>query len=77
MSEAQLESIHDGLTTSLTCNEGTLRLTADGGQYDTSTSIKTYSGFDYMTSAGVFTNPSTFTTSTSGGASHLAQRRVY
>lgn len=77
MSEAQLESIHDGLTTSLTCNEGTLRLTAEGGQYDTSTSIKTYSGFDYMTSAGVFTNPSTFTTSTSGGASPFSPKDVY
>ena len=77
MSEAQLESIHDGLTTSLTCNEGTLRLTAEGGQYDTSTSITTYSGFDYMTSAGVFTNPSTFTTSTSGGASPFSPKDVY
>lgn len=77
MSEAQVESIHDGLTTSLTCNEGTLRLTAEGGQYDTSTSITTYSGFDYMTSAGVFTNPSTFTTSTSGGASPFSPKDVY
>lgn len=77
MSEAQVESIHDGLTTSLTCNEGTLRLTAEGGQYDTSTSITTYSGFDYMTSAGVFTNPPTFTTSTSGGASPFSPKDVY
>lgn len=77
MSEAQVESIHDGLTTSLTCNEGTLRLTAEGGQYDTSTSITTYSGFDYMTSARVFTNPSTFTTSTSGGASPFSPKDVY
>lgn len=77
MSEAQVESIHDGLTTSLTCNEGTLRLTAEGGQYDTSTSITTYSGFDYMTSAGVFTNPPTFTTSTSGGTSPFSPKDVY
>ena len=77
MSEAQLESIHDGLTTSLTCNEGTLRLTAEGGHYDTTTSIATYSGFKYMTSAGVFTNPPTFTTSTSGGASPFSPKDVY
>lgn len=77
MSEAQLKSLHDNLTTTLVCNSGTLRLTAEGGDYSTETSIATYSGFEYITSAGTFTNPPTFTTSTSGGASPFSPKDVF
>lgn len=77
MLDAQLDAIHEGLTTTLTCNEGTLYLSADGGNYDTSTSISTYPGFDYITSQGQFTNPPTFVTSVSGGASPFNPKDVF
>ena len=59
------------------CNEGTLRLTAEGGYYDNGTYQKNYNGFDYINPDRTFSNPSSFDTKVDGDTSNFKSGDVY
>lgn len=77
ISDSQLDDLHNSLTTSLVCNEGTLRLDAEGGYYNKSFTQKDYAGFDYLTPDGESTAPGSFTTSAEGGTSPYSPKDVF
>lgn len=77
ISDSQLDDLHNSLTTSLVCNEGTLRLDAEGGYYNKSFTQKDYAGFDYLTPNGESTAPGSFTTSAEGGTSPYSPKDVF
>lgn len=77
VASSTLDSLHASLATSLVCNEGTLRLTAEGGYYDNGTYQKNYNGFDYINPDRTFSNPSSFTTQVAGQASNFKPGDVY
>lgn len=77
ISDSQLEDLHNSLTTSLVCNEGTLRLDAEGGYYNKSFTQKDYAGFDYLTPDGESKARGSFTTSAEGGTSPYSPKDVF
>ena len=77
ISDSQLDDLHNSLTTSLVCNEGTLRLDAEGGYYNKSFTQKDYAGFDYLTPDGESTAPGSFTTYAEGGTSPYSPKDVF
>lgn len=77
VASSTLDSLHASLATSLVCNEGTLRLTAEGGYYDNGTYQKNYNGFDYINPDRTFSNPSSFDTKVDGDTSNFKSGDVY
>jgi len=77
LSQSQLDALHESLQTSLSCNNGTLYLSAEGGIYNNKSSVIEYSGFDYITSSGTFTNPSSFVSRIDGAASPFRSQDVF
>lgn len=76
-SSAQLATMHENLATTLVCNEGTLRLSAPGGYYNTGTYQKVYNGFDYVNPDGTTNEPGSFVTHVSGGGSPFSPSDVF
>lgn len=79
VASSTLDSLHASLATSLVCNEGTLRLTAEGGYYDNGTYQKTYNGFEFINNDRTIKDdlPSSFDTSVGGEASRFKSGDVY
>ena len=76
-SESDIRNYEKTLATTLSCNEGTLNLSVDGGTYNTGITQKDYSGFDYYNPDGSFTNPATFTTHVAGEGSPYQPNDVF
>lgn len=73
-----IAALEAGLTTSMTCNEGTLRLTAEGGRYNPGTFGHTYNGFDYVDlSSGIAQSPPDYTTKAGGAGSPFQPNDIY
>lgn len=77
ISDSQLDDLHNSLTTSLVCNEGTLRLDAEGGYYNKSFTQKDYSGFKNLTENGETKSKKPYETSADGGASPYSPKDVF
>lgn len=76
-SESDIRNYEKTLATTLSCNEGTLNLSVDGGTYNTGITQKNYSGFDYYNPDGTFKNPATFTTHVAGEGSPYHPNDVF
>jgi len=74
---SDITALENGLATSLSCNEGTLQLSVEGGKYDTGILEKAYSGFNYFNPDGTFKNPASFTTSAGGSGSNYVSNDVF
>lgn len=77
ISDSQLDDLHNSLTTSLVCNEGTLRLDAEGGYYNKSFTQKDYAGFKNLTENGETKSKKPYETSADGGASPYSPKDVF
>lgn len=79
VASSTLDSLHASLATSLVCNEGTLRLTAEGGYYDNGTYQKTYNGFEFINNDRTIKDdlPSSFDTKVDGDTSNFKSGDVY
>ena len=62
IANSQLTSLHNGLATTLSCNNGTLNLKADGGYYNKGITRKSYNGFDNIKSDGTPRNTDPYIT---------------
>ena len=72
------DMIYDSLETSVTCNNGTLRLYAAGGRYSTYVHTFVYDGFNYVDlETGVPNPPSSHVSRVSGGGSPYPSSDVF
>lgn len=69
ISAQMIKQLEENLSTHLTCNDGTLRISAEGGFYNPSSYSKVYHGFDLINSDGTSKNRASLTTSDPGGIS--------
>ena len=60
--DSQLTYLHNGLATTLSCNNGTLNLKADGGDYNKEITRKSYNGFDNINHDGTPISTKPYTT---------------
>lgn len=75
---ASIAALEAGLETSMTCNEGTLRLHASGGHYNPSTFGQSFNGFNYVNlSSGIVQSPSSFYTGGGGSSSPYQPNDIY
>ena len=79
VASSTLDALHDSLATSLVCNEGTLRMTAEGGYYDKDTYQETYNGFKFINNDRTFKKdlPASFNTKVEGQTSNFKSGDVY
>ncbi len=78
ISAQEIKNLEAGLYTTLSCNNGSLRFTAEGGKYNTGTTIHDYPGFSYVDGSGSFSSlPSSFNSSVSGGESVYVSSDVF
>ena len=77
ISELAIRSLEKSLNTTLTCNNGTLKLTAKGGRYNTGTFDKDYSGFANLSSTGNPSSLNPYVTVVNGGGSSYLPDSVY
>lgn len=71
-------ALQESLATTMTCNEGTLRLSADGGYYNLSQDNQHYSGFNYVNlTTGVAEPPPEHVSSHGGGNSPYSPNDIY
>ena len=77
ISESAIRSLEKSLNTTLTCNKGTLKLTAKGGKYDTGVLNKDYSGFANLTPKGEPRSLSPYVTVVNGGTSPYSPDTVF
>ena len=69
VSTSELDYLHNGLATTLSCNKGTLKLEAPGGTYYTTITRKEYNGFSWLYPNGKNYAPNAFETTGKGGGS--------
>ena len=67
VSTSELDYLHNGLATTLSCNKGTLKLKAPGGIYNTTITTGVYNGFKYLNHDGTSKAPAEFVTEGAGG----------
>ena len=77
ISESAIRSLEKSLNTTLTCNKGTLKLTAKGGKYDTGVLNKDYSGFANLTPKGEPRSLNPYVTVVNGGTSPYSPDTVF
>ena len=69
VSTSELDYLHNGLATTLSCNKGTLKLEASGGTYYTTITRNEYNGFSWLYPNGKNFAPKEFVTTGKGGGS--------
>ena len=74
----EIESLQRGLSTTLVCNGGSLKLSVDGGTYyNVPSEPKVFPGFELVNGDGTFKSVSPYETSVSGAGSPYQSSDVY